>query len=141
MTGVQTCALPICRSVRVDIHDRVALPSVMADPRGLRTVLVNLLQNAVTHSLDGGVVRVSTRERPGEVEIRIQDQGPGIEPSQIARLLGAFEQGENGLTRKAEGAGLGLPICELTCKAMSGRMVLHSPEGEGLTVIVTLPRA
>ena len=129
------------RSVRVDIQNRVALPSVMADPRGLRTVLVNLLQNAVTHSLNGGVVRVSAALRRGEVDIRIQDQGPGIEPSQISRLLGAFEQGEIGLTRTAEGAGLGLPICELTCKAMSGRMVLNSPEGEGLTVIVTLPRA
>ncbi len=129
------------RSVRVDIRDRVALPSVMADPRGLRTVLVNLLQNAVTHSLNGGVVRVIACVRRGEVDIRIQDEGPGIEPSQISRLLGAFEQGESGLTRKAEGAGLGLPICELTCKAMSGRMVLHSPPGEGLTVTVTLPRA
>lgn len=129
------------RSVRVSIRNRTGLPSVMADPRGLRTVLVNLLQNAVTHSLDGGVVHVSAYARRGEIEIRIQDQGPGIEPSQISRLLGAFEQGESGLTRTAEGAGLGLPICELTCKAMSGHMVLHSPEGEGLTVIVTLPHA
>ena len=129
------------RSVRVSIRNREDLPNVMADPRGLRTVLANLLQNAVTHSLDGGVVRVSVYERLGEIQIRIQDQGPGIDASQISRLLGAFEQGESGLTRTSEGAGLGLPICELTCKAMSGSMVLHSPEGEGLTVTVTLPRA
>jgi len=129
------------RSVRIDIRDRLKLPGVMADPRGLRTILVNLLQNAVAHSPGGGVVHVEVCTLRNAVEIRIRDEGPGIDAAQVSRLLGAFEQGESGLTRTAEGAGLGLPICELTCKAMSGHMDLHSPAGEGLTAIVTLPRA
>lgn len=129
------------RSVRVSIRNRPDLPGVVADTRGLRTVLANLLQNAVAHSPTGGVVRISTRTLGDEVEIRIQDDGPGVDPAQIPRLMGAFEQAENGLTRASEGTGLGLPICLLTCQAMSGRMVLTSPPGKGLSVTVTLPRA
>jgi signal transduction histidine kinase len=53
--------------------------------------------------------------------------------------MGPFEQGENALTRKAEGAGLGLPIADLTCKAMGGRLKLVSAPGEGLTATVRLP--
>lgn len=129
------------RSVRVDVGKRANLPGVVADTRGLRTVLANLLQNAVTHSPTGGVVRVSARTLGDEIEICIQDDGPGVDPAQIPRLMGAFEQAESGLTRAAEGTGLGLPICLLTCQAMSGRMVLTSPPGKGLSVTVTLPRA
>jgi signal transduction histidine kinase len=50
-----------------------------------------------------------------------------------------FQQGENALTRKAEGAGLGLPIADLTCKAMAGRLKLSSAPGEGVTAAVRLP--
>lgn len=131
---------PAARSVTIEVCDRGALPSVLADPRGLRTVLVNLLQNAVRFSPEGGVVQVSAKARGVEVEIRIRDDGPGIDPGQMSRLLGAFQQGEATLTRRTEGAGLGLPICLLTCQAMSGRLRLDSQPGRGLTAIVTLPR-
>ncbi len=131
----------VARSVRVAISNRAGLPGVIADPRGLRTVLVNLLQNAVTHTPANGEVRISARILGDEVAIHIQDDGPGVDPAQIPRLMGAFEQAESGLTRTSEGTGLGLPICLLTCQAMSGRMVLKSPPGKGLSVTVTLPRA
>jgi signal transduction histidine kinase len=52
-----------------------------------------------------------------------------------------FEQGENALTRSAQGAGLGLPICALTCQAMGGRLTLSSEPGQGLTAHVRLPAA
>lgn len=129
------------RAVTIEVRDRGDLPTPLADARGLRTVLTNLLQNAVTFSPEGGVVRVSARSRACEVDICIEDHGPGIDPSQISRLMNVFQQGETALTRRAEGAGLGLPICDLTCQAMSGRMHLDSSPGRGLTVTVTLPRA
>jgi signal transduction histidine kinase len=55
--------------------------------------------------------------------------------------LQPFEQGENALTRRSEGAGLGLPIVNLLCLAMNGRLKLHSELGEGLAATVRLPRA
>lgn len=129
------------RAVTVEVAGRGDMPSVMADARGLRTVLLNLLQNAAAFSPEGGVVRVSARPVDQEIEITIQDDGEGIAPDQMPRLMGPFEQGESALTRRSEGAGLGLPICDLTCKAMGGHLHLESPTGEGLTAAVRLPAA
>jgi signal transduction histidine kinase len=55
--------------------------------------------------------------------------------------MGPFQQGENALTRRGEGAGLGLPIADLTCRAMGGRLKLESTPGQGLTAKVRLPAA
>lgn len=129
------------RGVRVAINGRGAMPMVMADARGLRSILLNLLHNAVVFSPDGGEVRVSTALRQGEVEIRIEDDGEGVDPADIARLMGPFEQGENTLTRRSEGAGLGLPIADLTAQAMGGRLKISSSPGEGLVATVRLPAA
>ena len=129
------------RGVRVSVQGRGALPMVMADTRGLRTVLGHLLQNAVHYSPDGGEVRVSTLAHGRTLEIRIENEGESISAADLPRLLLPFEQGENALTRRAEGAGLGLPICVLTCQAMRGGLRLTSAPGRGVTAHVRLPRA
>jgi signal transduction histidine kinase len=127
------------RRIEVKVPGEGALPSVTADPRGLRTILTNLLQNAVTFSPEGGQVRIVAMPRPGRVEIRIQDDGEGLDEADVPRLLRPFEQGESALTRSTEGAGLGLPIVSLLCHAMRGTLRLSSPPGQGVTAIVSLP--
>jgi len=127
------------RDICVLVEGRGELPSVSADPRGLRTVLSNLLQNAIAFSPDGGQIRVSAEARDACVDIVIRDEGEGVDPEELPRLMGPFQQGENALTRKAEGAGLGLPIADLTCKAMGGRLKLTSAPGEGMTAAIRLP--
>jgi signal transduction histidine kinase len=128
------------RGVSVRIVGRGRLPSVLADPWGLRTVLGNLIQNAVVFSPDGGEVRVRATDKAGVVEIAVEDDGEGVDPSELPRLLKPFEQGENALVRRSGGAGLGLPICALTCRAMGGQLKLHSAPGKGLVAVVTLKR-
>jgi len=127
------------RRIDVQVADEGTLPAVTADPRGLRTILTNLLQNAITFSPEGGQVRITAVHRPGRVEIRIADDGEGMDEADIPRLLRPFEQGESALTRSTEGAGLGLPIVNLLCRAMRGTLRLSSPPGQGLTAIVALP--
>ncbi len=129
------------RGVRIVVEDEGRLPPVSADPKGVRTIFQNLLQNAVTFSPDGGTVRVRARRKGEAVEIEVQDEGDGIEPSEIPRILRPFEQGENALTRSTHGAGLGLPICALLASAMGGSLRLRSRPGRGLTACVTLPAA
>ena len=65
----------------------------------------------------------------------------GVDPGKLPRLKQPFEQAESALTRRSEGAGLGLPISDMTCKAMGGRLRLESAPGEGLTASVILPIA
>jgi signal transduction histidine kinase len=128
-----------CRGVCVLVSGRGDLPAVLADARGLRSVLYNLLHNAIAFSPEGGEVRVGAGLCGEDVEIVIRDAGEGVDPAELPRLMTPFEQGENALTRRAEGAGLGLPIADLTCRAMGGRLRLTSAPGEGLTACVRLP--
>ena len=129
------------RQVKVIVETDGHSPSVLADPRGLRTVLGNILQNAVTFSPQGGEVRINVELTSRNAEISISDQGEGIPKGDAARLLRPFQQGENTLTRTSEGAGLGLPIAQLYCSAMGGALRLESRPGNGLTAIISLKRA
>ena len=129
------------RGVEVAVCGRGELPAVTADGRGLRSVLTQLIHNAVVFSPEGGEVTVSAQPHNGFVDIVIQDHGDGVDPDELVRLMAPFEQGENALTRKAEGAGLGLPIADLTCLAMGGRLKLTSAPGQGLTATARLPAA
>lgn len=127
------------RRVTVSVARQGDLPSVIADPNGLRTILVNLLQNAITFSPEGGEVRLTAIARLGRVDIHIDDDGEGVDEGELPRLLRPFEQGQSALTRTTEGAGLGLPIANLLCAAMRGTLRLTSEPGRGFRAVVALP--
>jgi signal transduction histidine kinase len=130
------------RGVSIVVPEAGTLPSLRADGRGLRTILTNLLQNALTHSPQGGLVVVEARQvGGGQVEIEVRDHGEGADPADLPRLIRPFEQGGATLTRSSEGAGLGLPIVDLLTRAMDGSLRLRSTPGHGFTAIVTLPDA
>jgi signal transduction histidine kinase len=126
------------RGVHAAIARRDELPLVLADPWGLRTVLTHLLQNAATFAPDDGEVRIRTEIREGYLYLLVEDDGEGVDPAELPRLMRPFEQGENALVRRVEGAGLGLPICELTCRAMGARLQLTSAAGAGMSARVRL---
>lgn len=129
------------RKLKVVIEGQGGLPLVVADSRGLRTMLINLLQNAVFHSPEGSTVTVRAVAAGGCIHLEIEDQGEGVPAEDIPRLMRPFEQGENALTRSSQGAGLGLPIVALLCQAMDGSLKLSSEPGKGLTATIRLPAA
>ena len=116
-------------------------PLALADARALRTAMVNLLQNAVTYSPDGGRVRVSLRAEGPLVAISVADDGDGLDPAEVPRLMGAFAPGGNAPVRRSEGAGLGWPLVRLLTKAMGGDFHVETSPGQGLTATVTVRRA
>ena len=139
--AVHACAADFTRGVRAQIKPGSELPLVLADPWGLRTVLSHLLQNAAAFSPDGGTVRLRAEVLKNHVDLFVEDDGEGIDPAELPRLMQPFEQGENALVRRVEGAGLGLTISELTCAAMGASLKLTSKPGRGLTARVRLKRA
>ncbi|WP_054111509.1 ATP-binding protein [Brevundimonas sp. AAP58] len=118
--------------------------------RGLRTgargaldqALAYLLENALTYT-DKGSVRVDASEHGGQVLITVSDTGIGISPDVLPRLFEPFVQGDESITRRFEGAGLGLSICQGLVVSMGGRIHVDSKVGRGsrFTVSLPLPRA
>jgi signal transduction histidine kinase len=113
----------------------------LADAWGLRTVLTHLVCNAVAFSPQGGEVRITLHRAAEFVDVLIEDDGPGLDPAELPRLMRPFEQGEAALVRHGEGAGLGLTIAELTCQAMGARLSLRPGRTGGTSARVRLKAA
>lgn len=129
------------RNITVQVDVASPAPLVLADARAVRTALANLVQNAVAFSPDGGVIRLSGRAHGPLVLIEVTDQGPGLDPTELPRLMEPFQQGENALTRHHQGAGLGWAIVRLLCQAMGGGFDITARPGDGLTATMSLRRA
>ena len=115
------------------------LPGVVADARRIEQVLSNLLSNAVKFSDGRGEIRISGRVKGDRVQVRVEDQGMGIEPSQLAKIFDRFYQADATTSRPYSGVGLGLFICRQLIEAHKGRIWAENrPEG-GSVFIFELP--
>jgi PAS domain S-box-containing protein len=117
------------------------LPSVYADYERTRSVLENLISNAVKYSPDGGTIRVSARVDGQHVIVSVSDQGIGIPQSEQERLFRPFYRVDNRLRRDTQGAGLGLFLSKAIVEAQGGHMWVSSHPGRGSRFSFTLPQA
>jgi signal transduction histidine kinase len=127
------------RGVRIVLTVPDTAPRAMADARGLATILSNLLENAIAHAPEGSDVEIVVAGDHEGTSVQICDHGQGVDPSDLGRIQRPFEQVEDPLVRRTDGAGLGLTIVGLLCKAMDARLVLCSAKGEGFSATVHLP--
>jgi signal transduction histidine kinase len=105
-------------------------------PLALRRALGNLLDNAVKY---GNAARVTLTERPGELDLAIDDDGPGIPESQQEKVFAPFYRLESSRSRDTGGTGLGLAVARTVARAHGGDVVLENrPEG-GLRATLVLP--
>lgn len=116
----------------VQLEVRTGLPPVFGDPIALRRILDNLLTNAV-HSLDGGVVTMTTTSHDDVVRIVIADTGRGMTADQLARALAGF------YTTKPHGTGLGLSVVRRLVSDHGGSVHIDTAPHRGTTVTVELP--
>lgn len=114
-----------------------ALATVQADPEQLKRILNNLISNAIAHLPDGGTIRIAAQSDDGHVEIRVQDNGPGIPPELLPHLFERYHSGA-GVSRKI-GSGLGLSICKTLVELHEGTIWVESTQGEGASFCFTLP--
>jgi signal transduction histidine kinase len=116
------------------------LPTVVADRRIFKQIMLNILSNAVKFTPAGGrIVATARREEGGGLAISVADTGIGIHARDIERVLQPFGQAESGLARRYEGTGLGLPICKALIELHHGTIAIASAPGKGTTVTVRLP--
>jgi PAS domain S-box-containing protein len=114
---------------------------VSADPDKLRQVLINLIDNAVKYSPDGGRVEVQVEPRDSGIRVVVRDEGIGIPGNEQQRIFGKFYRVDPQLSRGVGGTGLGLYICRELVRRMQGRISVESREGAGSTFCVDLPVA
>jgi signal transduction histidine kinase len=120
---------------RVDV-DLGKLPPVMARPRQLMQVFVNLVVNAAQANVDGGAIRVSSWAAYDDVAVRVQDTGPGMSKEILSKLFQPF------FTTKppGEGTGLGLPVSHGIITSHGGRIEVESSPGQGACFTVWIPK-
>jgi two-component system cell cycle sensor histidine kinase PleC len=110
-----------------------------ADRRALKQIFLNLLSNAVKFTREDGSVDVHLSRTKGTVRIAIKDTGIGIPEADIIKLGRPFEQVENQFSKSHQGSGLGLAISRALIELHGGTLRITSREGQGTTVICTLP--
>ncbi|MEV8631179.1 DUF4153 domain-containing protein [Streptosporangium sp. NPDC051023] len=111
--------------------------SARADPDLLAQVLANLLDNAVRHSPEGGVVVLAATLEGAGVRLRVTDQGPGIPPEDRARAFERFSRLDAGRAADEGGAGLGLAIVKEIVELHGGSIRVE--DGVGCRIAVDLP--
>ena len=128
------------KGLALELELPASLPSVRADPDGLRQVLLNLVHNAVKFTQRGRVV-LAAEPAGGSVRISVTDSGIGISPADQAHVFDRFYQAGNLLTEKPSGAGLGLAICREILAQHRAELRLESTPGEGSRFSFELPVA
>jgi NtrC-family two-component system sensor histidine kinase KinB len=111
------------------------LPRLHADQAQLERVLDNLLDNALRHTPEKGLIRLQARRHGERVIISVEDNGEGIAYGQQGRIFEPFVQ----VGRKKGGAGLGLALCKEIVQLHGGRMGVYSRPGQGTQFYMALP--
>jgi hypothetical protein len=111
------------------------LPPVLGDSTALHQVLMNLLTNAREAMPHGGEIRIDTgpAERPGWVQLRVADTGPGIPPEEMSKIFDPF------YTTKRTGTGLGLSVTYGIVQDHGGTIDVQSRPGAGTTFVLAFP--
>jgi two-component system phosphate regulon sensor histidine kinase PhoR len=110
-----------------------------AEAEGLRTIVSNLIDNALNYTPAGGRVEVDWGVVNGEVRIAVTDTGVGISKEHQARVFERFYRVDRARSRALGGTGLGLSIVKHLVQAFDGRVELESEQGRGSQFIVWLP--
>ncbi|HEY1612477.1 MAG TPA: ATP-binding protein [Rhizomicrobium sp.] len=117
-----------------------SLPTIYADERALKQMLLNLVSNAVKFTDDGGrITVVGSRSSCGNFQIMVEDNGPGIEPDKLHRVFKPFSQADNRYDRQGGGTGLGLSLVRGLAELHGGRTWIESEFGKGCRAFIILP--
>ena len=152
---VQTVT-PLAQKKGLALVSKVApqVGRLTSDQRRVEQILINLVNNAVKFTPEGGKVTVfanlildfvsrnvdySIRNPQSAIRIRVIDTGIGIKPEDMDKLFHTFQQIDDGLSRQHEGTGLGLSICKMLTEMLGGEIGVESGWGVGSTFTFTLP--
>ncbi len=128
------------KNIHLALNANSFLPTIHVDSRQLLQIFLNLVNNAIKYTNEGGTIEVSAEQKePESLEIQIKDTGVGIAPSDISRMLEKFERAEDVMIRTQQGTGLGLPIAKNLVELNGGTFEIESEVGRGTVVTLRFP--
>jgi PAS domain S-box-containing protein len=133
--------LPDAVSVTASTEANGGGVAAIGDRDRIEQVLVNLIDNAVKYSPDGGHVVVRLAPSASSVRVEVADEGIGIAPTELEAIFEKFYRGDPQHRAMPSGTGLGLYICRELLRRMGGTIGVRSRPGEGSTFYFELPRA
>ena len=132
----------LAKNIRVETASTLGFPMIWADRKKLVQVVAILLSNAIKFSPADSVITVAVGVRNGhECTISVKDRGIGIDPAFHRRVFAKFFQVDSSMTRRYEGAGIGLSIAKNIVEAHGGVIELKSELNKGSDFTVALPRS
>ena len=127
-----------CPEDRLRINLPTDLPYLYVDARRIESVLRNLIENAAKYAGEESPISISAILKDGNLIVKVEDEGPGIPIEHSQDIFESFYRVENGLTRAAPGAGLGLTICQGFIQAHDGKIWSES-RVKGACIAFSLP--
>ncbi len=113
---------------------------IHADGSRLHRAMLNLLDNALRYSPDGGRIQVAIEQRNGWHQVRVSDEGPGLSDDDLAHMFERFYRGDPSRVRSQRtGSGLGLPIVQQIAVTHGGRIQASNGPGGGALLELILP--
>ena len=141
---VKNCSRFIIRAagmkdIRYAVDVSAHLPSLHADKKAIKQILINLLSNSVKYTPNGGEIALSAKVSNGHHIFQIRDNGTGVPREKLQHITEAFVRGETDPHKAQEGTGLGLAIVKSLVDLHNGELIIESEVDKGTVVKVTLP--
>jgi two-component system, OmpR family, phosphate regulon sensor histidine kinase PhoR len=127
------------KSVSLDTNIEPDAQTILADRTALEQILINLVENALRHTGEGGRITIQTVPESDGVTLSVSDTGSGIAPEHLPRIFERFYRADAGRSREAGGTGLGLAIVRHLVEAHGGMVRAESFVGAGTTIRIFFP--
>ena len=129
------------KNITLNVNVASPLPAIEVDPGRMTQVLTNILDNATRHTPEGGSITLRARQIGTNVELSVQDSGPGVSAEVLERIFERFYRTDSSRQRDGDmgGSGLGLAIARSIVQAHGGQLSAESEPEQGLKIIISLP--
>jgi len=127
------------RKIKLEKIIDPSIKMLMVDPENISWVLINLLNNAIRYSVDGGTIQLAVQQKEDKIEISVQDSGPGIAEGDLNKIFKKFVQIKTNGQNNSGSLGIGLAISKEVVETHEGQIGVESELGKGARFYFTVP--